>query len=59
MTVDVIIKNTFVLYFDHKAIVNEDTSGNVLQLQAEIKKLKAALENARGQCIYVIIIYIF
>lgn len=36
------------LHDDHKAIVNEDTSGSVLQLQAEIKKLKVALENARG-----------
>jgi len=31
-----------------QAVVNEDTTGNVMQLQAEIKKLKAALENVRG-----------
>ncbi|XP_065913181.1 kinesin-like protein KIF15-B isoform X2 [Dysidea avara] len=32
----------------NKAVVNEDTTGNVMQLQAEIKKLKAALENAKA-----------
>ena len=43
-----IVHDMYLLHDNHKAIVNEDTSGSVLQLQAEIKKLKAALENARG-----------
>ncbi|XP_069769579.1 kinesin-like protein KIF15 [Narcine bancroftii] len=36
----------------NKAIVNEDTQGNILQLQAEIKKLKEQLsEQSKGQII--------
>ena len=32
----------------NKAVVNEDTTGNVIQLQAEIRRLKAQLEKFRG-----------
>jgi len=32
----------------NKAVVNEDTSGNVLQLQAEIKRLREALEKYKA-----------
>lgn len=31
-----------------QAVVNEDTSGNILQLQTEIKRLREALEKYRG-----------
>ena len=34
----------------NKAVVNEDTSGNVVQLQAEIKRLKITIEKLRTQC---------
>ncbi len=33
----------------NKAVVNEDTTGNVLQLQAEIRRLKEQLEKFRGE----------
>lgn len=33
----------------NKAVVNEDASGNVLQLQAEIKRLKHAIEKYKGE----------
>ena len=33
----------------NKAVVNEDTSGNVSQLQAEIKRLKVTIEKLRTQ----------
>lgn len=33
----------FSLKYLHKAVVNEDTQGNVSQLQAEVKKLKEQL----------------
>ncbi len=32
----------------NKAVVNEDTSGNVLQLQAEIRRLKLQLDKFKG-----------
>ena len=32
----------------NKAVINENTTGNVLQLQAEIKRLRALLEQGRG-----------
>ena len=32
----------------NKAVVNEDASGNVLQLQAEIKRLRTFLEKYKG-----------
>ncbi len=34
----------------NKAVVNEDTSGNVLQMQAEIKRLKVTIERLKTQC---------
>jgi hypothetical protein len=33
----------------NKAVVNEDTSGNILQLHAEIKRLKGILEKFKTQ----------
>ncbi len=33
----------------NKAVVNEDTTGNVLQLQTEIRRLKEQLEKFRGE----------
>ena len=38
----------------NKAVVNEDTTGNVIQLQAEIRRLKAQLEKFRGAGIVAI-----
>lgn len=32
----------------NKAVINEDVTGNVPELQAEIKKLKELLSQARG-----------
>ena len=34
----------------NKAVVNEDASGNVLQLQAEIKRLRHLLEKYKCKC---------
>ena len=31
-----------------QAVINENTTGNVLQLQAEIRRLRALLEQSRG-----------
>ena len=32
-----------------QAVINENTTGNVLQLQAEIRRLRALLEQGRGE----------
>ncbi len=32
----------------NKAVVNEDTTGNVMQLQSEIRRLKHQLERFKG-----------
>ena len=39
----------------NKAVVNEDATGNVLQLQAEIRRLKEQLEKFRGDNCMIII----
>ena len=33
----------------NKAVVNEDASGNVLQLQAEIKRLRNLVERSKSE----------
>ena len=37
----------------NKAVINEDVTGNVPELQAEIKKLKELLSQARGKDCFV------
>ena len=32
-----------------QAVINENTTGNVLQLQAEIRRLRAILEKGKGK----------
>ncbi len=32
----------------NKAVINEDASGNVLQLQAEIKRLRSVIQHFKG-----------
>ena len=36
----------------NKAVINEDVTGNVPELQAEIKKLKELLSQARGKGLF-------
>ena len=36
----------------NKAVINEDVTGNVPELQAEIKKLKELLSQARGNGLF-------
>ena len=40
---------TYVSADDAQAVINENTTGNVLQLQAEIRRLRALLDQGRGE----------